>query len=130
MKMKRVESAKFDHSGSSVDSFFEEAGILEEVEAIAIKRVLAWQLSQAMREQRKTKQVLARELGTSRSQLDRLLDPEKVSISLEALARAAKVLGKNLVIRMTDIKATARSGRKSAGSSRGRATKVKKPICA
>jgi transcriptional regulator with XRE-family HTH domain len=83
-----------------------------------------------MREQRKTKQVLARELGTSRSQLDRLLDPEKVSISLAALARAAKVLGKRLVIRMTDIKATARRSRKSAGSSRGGATKFKKPICA
>jgi antitoxin HicB len=48
----------------------------EEVEAIAIKRVLAWQLEQAMREQQKTKRAMARQLHTSRSQLDRLLDPQ------------------------------------------------------
>lgn len=116
------------HSGSSLDSFLKEEGILEEVEAVAIKRVLAWQLSQAMRAQRKTKQTMAHELGTSRSQLDRLLDPGKVSISLQTMARAAKVLGKSLVIRITDSKASAKSGRKSAGSGRSGTTRAKKPI--
>ena len=99
---KRVERTAFDHSGSSFDDFLEEEGIREEVEAVAIKRVLAWQLSQEMRRQKKTKQALARDLQTSRSQLDRLLDPRNVSISLSTMARAAKVLGKSLVIRIGD----------------------------
>ena len=68
---------KMDHSGSTFDSFLEEEGIREEVEAVAIKRVLAWQLEQAMQEQQKTKQAMAKQLHTSRSQLDRLLDPQQ-----------------------------------------------------
>lgn len=130
MKKKKAEGARFDHSGSSFDNFLAENGILEEVEAVAIKRVLTWQLSQAMTEQHKTKQVMARELGTSRSQLDRLLDPTKVSISLQTLARAAKVLGKGLVIQITDVKSSTKSGGKPTGSSRGGTTRVSKPICA
>ena len=105
MKIKTKASEKvFDHSGSSFDSFLEEEGIREEVEAVAIKRVLAWQLEQAMRKQQITKQAMARELHTSRSQLDRLLDPRNVSVSLDTMARAARVLGKSLVIRITDVK--------------------------
>jgi len=74
---------RFDHSGSTFDSFLEEEGILEEVEAVAIKRVLAWQLEQEMKRQQKTKQAMAKQLRTSRSQLDRLLDPRNVSVSLD-----------------------------------------------
>lgn len=66
----RKNRKKANHSGSSFDSFLEEEGIREEVEAVAIKRVVAWQLGQAMRKQQKTKQALARQLRTSRSQLD------------------------------------------------------------
>ena len=84
--------SKFDHSGSSFDAFLQEEGIREEVETVAVKRVLAWQIEQALRVQRKTKQAMARELHTSRSQLDRLLDPRNASVSLETIARAAKVL--------------------------------------
>jgi antitoxin HicB len=69
---------------------------------VAIKRVLAWQLSQEMERQHKTKQAMARELRTSRSQLDRLLDPHNISVSLETMTRAAGVLGKSLVIRISD----------------------------
>jgi antitoxin HicB len=94
-----------NHSGSSFDSFLEEEGIREEVEAVAIKRVLAWQLEQAMREQQKTKQAMARQLHTSRSQLDRLLDPQNVSVTLDTITRAAKALGKRLIIRVADVKA-------------------------
>lgn len=94
-----------DHSGSTFDSFLEEEGIREEVEAVAIKRVLAWQLSQAMQEQQKTKQALAKQLRTSRSQLDRLLDPQNVSVTLDAISRAARALGKRLIIRVADAKA-------------------------
>mgnify|MGYP003335912783 CR=1 FL=1 len=91
-----------DHSGSSFESFLEQEGIREEVEAVAIKRVLAWQLLQAMQEQKVTKKLMANELHTSRSQLDRLLDPSNVSVSLETMARAAQVLGKTLEIRFRD----------------------------
>src|SRR5690242_10399725 len=100
MRPKRVAKKAFDHSGSSSDSFLEEEGIREEAEAVAIKRVLAWQLEQAMREQHITKQAMARELHTSRSQLDRLLDPRNASVSLDTMARAARALGKTLVIRL------------------------------
>jgi antitoxin HicB len=93
-----------DHSGSTFDSFLEEEAIREEVEAVAIKRVLAWKLQQAMREQQKTKQAMARQLHTSRSQLDRLLDPRNVSVTLDTITRAARALGKRVIIRVTDAK--------------------------
>jgi len=96
---------RLDHSGSTFDSFLEEEGIREEVEAVAIKRVLAWQLEQAMQEQRKTKQSLAKKLRTSRSQLDRLLDPRNVSVTLDTITRAARALGKRVIIRVADVKA-------------------------
>lgn len=98
-----------DHSGSSFDSFLEEEGIREEVEAVAIKRVLAWQLEQAMRKQQKTKQAMARQLHTSRSQLDRLLDPSNVSVTLDTITRAARVLGKRVIICVADAKAAKRA---------------------
>ncbi len=95
-----------EHTGSTFDSFLEEEGIREEVEAVAVKRVISWQLAEAMRTKKKTKQALARELNTSRSQLNRLLDPQNVSVSLDTITRAAKALGKRLVIRIADAKAS------------------------
>jgi antitoxin HicB len=65
--------------GWTFDSFLEEQGIREEVEAVAIKRVLVWQLERAMREQQKVENSIAKKLRTSRSQLDRLLDPQNAS---------------------------------------------------
>lgn len=115
---KRTEKKAFDHSGSSFASYLEEEGIREEVEAVAIKRVLAWQLSQEMGRQRKTKLAMARELQTSRSQLDRLLDPQNISVSLDTMSRAAHALGKSLVIRISD--------RKDSGTRRNRAVTVTK----
>ena len=94
-----------DHSGSTFDSFLEEEGIREEVEAVAIKRVLAWQFEQAMQKQKKTKQAMAKQLRTSRSQLDRLLDPRNVSVPLDTITRAARALGKRVIIRVADLKA-------------------------
>jgi antitoxin HicB len=101
----RKKQKKTDHTGSPFDSFLEEEGIREEVEAVAIKRVLAWQLEQAMQEQQKTKQTMAKQLHTSRSQLDRLLDPRNVSVTLDTITRAARVLGKRLIIRVADVRA-------------------------
>ena len=92
----------FTHTGSSFDDFLDEAGIKNEVEAAAIKKVLAWQFEQEMIKQQKTKQGMAKELRTSRSQLDRLLDPENTAVSLETLTRAASVLGKQLVFEIRD----------------------------
>ena len=101
----RKNRKRTNRSGSTFDSFLEQEGIREEVEAVAIKRVLAWQLEQAMQEQRKTKQAMARQLHTSRSQLDRLLDPRNVSVTLDTITRAAKALGKRVIIRVADAKA-------------------------
>ncbi|MHB8215483.1 MAG: helix-turn-helix domain-containing protein [Candidatus Sulfotelmatobacter sp.] len=95
---------RFDHSGASFDSFLEEEGIREEVEAVAIKRVLAWQLEQEMKRQQKTKQAMAKQLRTSRSQLDRLLDPRNASVTLDTMSRAARALGKRLIVRVADVK--------------------------
>jgi predicted XRE-type DNA-binding protein len=100
----RKNHKKMDHSGSTFDSFLDKEGIREEVEAVAIKRVLAWQLEQAMRERQKTKQAMAKQLHTSRSQLDRLLDPQNVSVTLDTIARAARALGKRLIIGVADAK--------------------------
>src|SRR3989440_5629073 len=99
----RKNRKKIDHSGSTFDSFLEKEGIREEVEAVAIKRVLAWQLVQAMRKQQKTKQAMAKQLRTSRSQLDRLLDPGNVSVTLDTITRAARALGKRVIIRVADV---------------------------
>lgn len=90
------------HSGSSFDDFLEEEGYRNEVESAAIKRVLAWQFQQEMVRQQKTKRAMAAELKTSRSQLDRLLDPHNTAVSLDTLTRAAHVLGKRLVLEIRD----------------------------
>ena len=105
--MKKKRSARgFDHSGSSFDDFLEAEGIREEVEAVAAKRVLAWELEQAMQRQRKTKQAMARDLHTSRSQVNRLLDPANTAVSLLTMARAARRLGKRLVISIGNARPT------------------------
>lgn len=100
---------KMDHSGSTFDSFLEEEGIRGDVEAVAVKRVLAWQLEQEMKNQQKTKQAMAKQLHTSRSQLDRLLDPRNVSVTLDTITRAARALGKRVIIRIADAKPAKRS---------------------
>ena len=92
----------FDHSGSSFDSFLEEEGILDEVETAAIKRVIAWQLAEAMKAGKISKKTMAERMGTSRSQLDRLLDPENSAVHLQTVARAARAVGKRLHMEMID----------------------------
>jgi len=71
---------------------------------VAIKRVLAWQLQQAIHEQQKTKRAMARQLRASRSQLD----PRNVSVTLDTITRAARALGKRVFIRVADAKAAKR----------------------
>jgi antitoxin HicB len=105
-------SKRIDHSGSSFDDFLDEEGILEEAEAVAIKRVIAWQLRREMQRKRITKKVMAGRLRTSRSQLDRLLDPQYAGVALSTLSRAAMVLGKRLKVQVIAGPAAARPIRK------------------
>ena len=75
--------------GSSFDSFLEEEGIREEVTEYAVKRVLAWQIEAAMKEKGISKNAMAKQMHTSRTQLDRLLDPENDKVQLDTVKRAA-----------------------------------------
>ena len=82
--------------GSSFDDFLKEDGIYEEVTARAIKRVIARQLDALMEDQGLSKSALAKKMKTSRAQLDRVLDPDNGSVTLETLTRAAKAVGRQL----------------------------------
>lgn len=86
------------HKGSSFDNFLESENILEEVEAVAIKRVIAYELEKAIKTKHLKKSDMADQLKTSRSALDRLLDPKNTSITLSTLVKAAHVLGKKLKV--------------------------------
>jgi antitoxin HicB len=87
------------HMGSSIDDFLKEEGIFEEAEAQAIKEVVAWQLAEAMKKKKISKARMAALLKTSRTQIDRLLDP-KSDITLSSLQRAAAMLGRRLTIEL------------------------------
>ena len=82
--------------GSSFDGWLREEGIQEEVTAGAIKRVLARQVQAAMAEGGLSKAEMARRMRTSRSQLDRLLDPENESVTLSTLQKAAAAIGREV----------------------------------
>jgi antitoxin HicB len=82
--------------GSSFDDFLKEEGLYEEVTARAIKRVIARQLGVLMADQGLTKSTLAKRMRTSRAQLDRLLDPDNESVTLDTLTRAAHAVGRQL----------------------------------
>lgn len=82
--------------GSSFDDFLEEEGILAETTAEAVKRLLAWQIVEAMKNDQISKAEMARRMQTSRAALDRLLDPENSSVTLKTMHKAAKVLGKQI----------------------------------
>jgi predicted XRE-type DNA-binding protein len=86
------------HKGSTLDSFLEEEGILESTEAVAIKRVIAYELEKKMKKDHLNKSEMAEKMHTSRSALDRLLDPTNTSITLSTLAKAAHVIGKKLQV--------------------------------
>jgi len=88
------------HIGSNFDEFLAEEGILDEVTAIAVKRVLAWQISQEMKRQKLTKTVMAEKMHTSRASLNRLLDAEDTSLTLATLSSAAAALGKKLRVEL------------------------------
>lgn len=86
--------------GSSFDEFLKEDGTYEEVTSTAIKRTLSMELEKAMKAQSISKAEMARRMETSRSQLERLLDPENDKIQLVTLYKAAAALGKNLTLEL------------------------------
>ena len=90
------------HLGSAFDDFLEEEGILNEVTEVALKRILAWQVDQAMKERGLTKSKMAKSMQTSRAALDRLLDPEYESVTLRTLDKAARAVGKRSKIDLVD----------------------------
>lgn len=87
------------HMGSSLDGFLKEEGIFEEAQAQAIKEVVAWQLAEAMKKKKISKARMATLLKTSRTQVDRLLDP-KNDITLSSLQRAAAMVGRRVMIEL------------------------------
>jgi predicted XRE-type DNA-binding protein len=87
------------HHGSSLDSLLKEEGIFEEAQALAIKEVVVWQLTEAMEKQSLSKARLASMLKTSRSQVDRLLDPTR-DVTLSTLQRAAALVGRKVQIEL------------------------------
>ncbi|WP_394753381.1 XRE family transcriptional regulator [Crenothrix sp.] len=90
------------HIGSDFDSFLQEEGIFEEVEAAAIKKVIAAMIVQAMNEMHINKSEMARRMNTSRPQLDRLLNPNCHSVTLATLTKAAAAVGKKISISLED----------------------------
>jgi len=88
------------HTGSKFDDFLKDEGIYEEVQAKALKRALAEQLEESMQAAKLTKLDMARKMATSRSQLDRVLDPSNVSVQLDTLIKAARALGKEIEIKI------------------------------
>jgi antitoxin HicB len=92
--------SKKSHIGSSFNDYLEEEGNADEINAIAIKRVLAWQIQQAMDNALMSKNQMAKAMHTSRSQLDRILDPENLSIQLDTVFKAANVLGRKVRIEL------------------------------
>ena len=84
------------HRGSTVDSLLEAEGMLENFQARAVKEVIAWQLAEAMKQRKISKRGLAAMMRTSRTQVDRVLDPDNSNVTIETLQRAAAVVGRRV----------------------------------
>ncbi len=91
---------KDKHLGSSFDDFLEEEGLSADAEAAAIKRVIAYQIELEMKQAKLSKTAMAEKMHTSRTALDRLLDPTNVSVTLQTLERAALAIGKKLKVEL------------------------------
>jgi predicted XRE-type DNA-binding protein len=89
------------HIGSDFDDFLRDEGVLDEAEAVATKRAIAYQLAQEMERANISQSELARRMKTSRSSVERLLDPANPSVTLVTLERAASAIGKRLKVQLT-----------------------------
>jgi predicted XRE-type DNA-binding protein len=94
--MKRKRSRRSTDELTTLDDFLQDEGKLEEFEAVAIKEVLAWQIAEAMKAQNLSRKRLAERMGTSRSQIRRLLDPKDGNVTIATLQRAARIVGRTL----------------------------------
>ena len=92
--------ARNPHLGSSFDSWLDEAGIRENLTVTAIKGVITRQLAAEMKKKKITKQRMAQLMKTSRAQVDRLLDPDNGSATIESLQRAARIVGRELRLQL------------------------------
>jgi hypothetical protein len=97
--MSKKRKSRKNRRGSSIEDFLKEEGIFEESQAQAIKEVVAWQLEEAMKKQKISKNRMASMLKTSRTQVDRLLNP-KNDITLSSLQRAAAMVGRRVMIEL------------------------------
>ena len=88
------------HRGRNFDEFLKEEGILEDVQAAALKRALALKLADIMERKRIKKSAIAKQMRTSRAALDRLLDPANTSVTLATLTRAARAVGGKIKIEL------------------------------
>jgi antitoxin HicB len=88
------------HRGSTLDSFLEQEGMLGEFQARAIKEVIAWQLAEAMKARKLTKTALAVLMKTSRTQINRVLDPNDGNVTIETLQRAAALVGRRVQLEL------------------------------
>ena len=86
------------HIGSDFDEFLREEGVYDEAQAIAVKRVLAFQLERNMQKAQLSKTAMAKRMGTTRAQLDRLLNPDNPATTLQTLVKAAGAVGKRVRI--------------------------------
>lgn len=100
--MKRIAN-----KGSRFESFLEEEGIRDEVDEAAVKRVIAWQVERKMTARKLNKSQLAHRMDTSRTQVDRLLDPANSSVTLHTLHKAGAVLGHRLHVRLEEAEESA-----------------------
>lgn len=91
---------KNKHRGPTLESFLVEEGIHEELKAVVAKEAIAWQLQQAMEKQHISKKRLAEMMDTSRTQVNRILDPKAGNVTLETLQRAAKIVGRELKVEL------------------------------
>jgi antitoxin HicB len=91
---------KKKHIGSNLDDFLQEESLLENASAVAVKRVIAWEIEQEMAKQQLTKTSMAKKMHTSRAALNRLLDESDTSLTLVTLASAATALGKRIQFKL------------------------------
>lgn len=102
MSTKPARKANNPHLGSDFDDFLREEGLYDEAQAIAVKRVLTYELERGMAKAQLTKTAMAKRMGTTRAQLDRLLNPDNPATTLQTLVRAAGAVGKRVKISLVN----------------------------
>ncbi|HAJ45851.1 MAG TPA: Fis family transcriptional regulator [Alphaproteobacteria bacterium] len=96
-----MKTKKHPNEGSSLEDFLQEDGNLDAATLIAVKRVIAWQIEEAMKKNKLTKSAMAARMKTSRNQLDRVLNPDDDNVTIETLQRAAKAVGRSLRLELS-----------------------------